>query len=161
MPETRQNCSGIAKAASEVKTPLTQAEKDIDGFGALLTINQEFDGRRLEKIAQECAIQKKINSLCQYFIKRDAGHFQKFAADCVALYGDKCQPVLDGIAGYLRVSLVKTASDGLIDDTASEFGVMKEICAGLETLVKLGSEICHLEKISAGIWEGAKKLVQS
>lgn len=157
IPETGQTRAGMAKAASMADNPVAQEKKDIDGFRALLTINQELDGRWREKIARECSLQKQINSLCQRFIKRDAAQFQKFAADCVALYGDKCRPVLDGIAGYLRVGLVKTPSEGIIDDTAHEFGIMKEICSGLETLVKLGAEIGHLEKIGDGVWEGAKR----
>lgn len=160
IPETRQNRKALSKTASEVEKSDKQPEKNIDGFGALLTLNQELDGRRMSKIAQECVLQEKVNSLCQLFIKRDSGQFQKFASDCQALYGKKCQPVLEGIAGYLRVNLVKTASVGLIDDTAPEYGLMGEICTGLEALVKLGAEIGHLEKLSSGIWEGAKKMVR-
>lgn len=159
IPETRQNRKALGKVASKVEKSSRHAENHIDGFGALLTLSQELDGRRMSKIAQECTLQEKINSLCQFFIKRDPCQFRKFASDCQVLHGKKCQPVLDSIAGYLRVEPVKTASAGLIDDTAPEYGIMGEICTGLESLVKLEAEIGHLEKLSSDIWEGAKKMV--
>lgn len=149
----------FAKAAAEEPVQRREARRDIDGFAALSTINRELDARRLEKISREGAVQDRLNCLCQNFIKRDISQFQKFASECAALYGEKCLPVLDGIARYLRVPLNKTAAAGFVDDTASEFGMVREICDSLGRIIKLGEEIDHLEKLANGIWEGVKKTV--
>lgn len=160
IPVTRTAAKNFIKAAAEEPARQPAACSDIDGFAALSTVNRELDDRRLEKIARECAVQDKIDSLCQLFIKRDISQFHKFASECAAIYGEKCFPVLGGIAGYLRVPLNKTAAAGLVDDTSSEFGMVREICDGLGRIIKLGEEIGHLEKLANGIWEGAKKTVR-
>lgn len=164
IPFTRKK-EGLSKGASQgqssIKITPQTAETTIDYNRALATLERELEIRRLEKVALSNSTQKKIDDLAREFIVYNGPDFQKYAQECRELFGASAVPVLDALAGYLRVPLEKKAQvfeKYIIDDTDSNIQTMAEICSGLKKLVKLGSEIEYLDKIHAGIIAGAKKV---
>ena len=147
--------AAMEKAASEAVT-----EKNANDYSepvtieqAVFTLNKAIDEKRMQKIALEQAVQDKIDYLASEFNTWHGPSFSKYASDCQAVYGNKCLPVLEGLAKYLRTTLEKTASDEIVDDRTELMQAMKTICNGLTDLVKLGSEIGDLEKKLGIVWK--------
>ena len=151
----------LEKAASEVASCLPKtasSTSDTDAMQALFVVRKALDEKKLEKTALELKLQDKLDYLVSEFSVSNGPDFHKFAAECQYLYGNKALPVLSGMARYLNTPLRKTAADiAYVDDRTPHMQAMSEICSGLGSMLKIGSEINELESVLGKIWSGLKK----
>ena len=155
IPHTRRSEPALEKAAS-VAEPVSYDEP-VTAAQAVFTLRRALDEKKLEKLALEQRVQDRIDYLASEFNTWNGPDFTKYAAECQHVYGKKCEPVLQGLAKYLRADLTKTASvENIVDDTTPRMQAMQTICTGLETLIKLGGEISHLEERLGTVWQALK-----
>jgi len=159
IPDTRHKpakVQSLTKTASAVEAP-----RDIDATQAVFVVRKTLEERKLQKMAMEMSVQDRVDYLASEFNVWNGPDFEKFASDCMHVYGRKAVPVLEGLAEYLRVPMKKTASDygacGYVDDRTDHMKAMREICDGLGSLLKLGSEISELEHVLGTLWIGLKR----
>lgn len=155
LPNTRKEVYGplFEKKAAEEVDP---AEK-IDGMRAIFTLRCEIEKRGLEKVALEQKLTDRLDWLASEFSRYRGPDFAKYASECLAVFGQKARPALDNLARYLEVKIEKTAAEGMVDDTTKPIQAMREICDGLEELVKLGHEIKVLSSLRDKFAECARK----
>jgi len=151
--KTRQSPPLLKAAASnESETP------DIKPMQALFVVRKALDERKRQKVASELKVQDRVDYLASEFNVWNGPDFGKFANDCMLLFGSKARPVLTGLAKYLQAPLAKTAEDvDFIDDRTDHVQAMREICSGLEDIVKLAGEISDLENVHDTILKAMNK----
>ena len=162
IPNTRHKPKAVkqnfTKTASEGSAP---EDKDIDAAQAVFIVRKTLEERKLQKMAMEMAVQDKVDYLASEFNVWNGPDFKKFASDCMHVFGRKSVPVLEGLAEYLRLPMIKTAADygvcRYIDDRTDHMKAMREICDGLGSLLKMGSEISELEHVLGTLWSGLKR----
>ena len=119
------------------------------GMAEIFTLRREIEERKLLKAAAESDVRRDLDSLASEFFRWEGPDFGKFAADCMAAYGEVCVPVLEGLASYMGASVpnAKTAesTEDVIDDTTPHMRAMRGICDGLSGVVKLGREIGEMQ----------------
>lgn len=155
IPHTRRSETALEKAAS-VAEPVSYDEP-VTAAQAVFTLRRALDEKKLEKLALEQKVQDGIDYLASEFNTWNGPDFSKYAAECRRVYGRKCEPVLQGLSRYLRADLTKTAGcDDIVDDTTPNMQAMRNICSGLENLIKLGSEIGKLEARLDTVWQALR-----
>lgn len=155
IPKTR----GVLPKIPSFEKTASESKPSIDAVRSVYVVKQALDSKKLEKVALEQKIQDKIDYLVSEFNVWKGPNFEKFASDSYNIYGIKSVPVLMGISKYLGVNLKKIACDceDFIDNTTSHMKAMKSICNGLDTIVKLGSEISELNQILYKLESGLKQ----
>lgn len=132
------------------KAASVQQDDSCPDITTVFTLRKALDEHKLQKVALEQKIQERIDYLASEFNTWNGPDFAKFAAECMAVYGSVCIPVVQGLARYLRVEgpdLEKAAADldDVIDDTTPHMEAMRQICHGLGESVKLARDIAELE----------------
>lgn len=154
LPNTRKKTYGplFEKKAAEEVDPASK----IDGMRAIFTVRREIEQRQLEKVALEQRLSDRLDWLASEFCKWRGPDFTKYASECLAVFGRKAEPAIDNLAKYLNVQVEKTAADGIVDDTTKPIQAMREICDGLDQLVKIGNEIKALCSVRDNLVRGAR-----
>lgn len=104
-------------------------------------LNKNIELAKQEKTAEELSATADIDWLLAEHNNKDDANFSKFASECLAVYGDTCLPILNGMVDCLGRQNVKLASLTFVDDTAP-------------AIQKMGSAIGHMQKcitLSKGI----------
>ncbi len=160
IPDTRTKKNNTFTKTASVKKK-AQEEDDISASQAMFVVRKTLEERKLQKMATEMTVQDKIDYLASEFNVWNGPSFEKFASDCMHVFGKKSIPVLEGLAKYLNAPLNKTASDygscAYIDDRTDHMKAMRTICDGLGSIIKIGSEISQLEYVLQTLWAGLKK----
>jgi hypothetical protein len=157
IPVTRSGSAARSREKTAAVAAGSPPSGDIDAMQAVFTVRKALDEKKLQKVALELQVQDRIDYLASEFNTWNGPDFHKFAADCMGLFGRRCEPVLEGLAKYLRLPLSKTAGVAVVDDRSGHVTAMRGICDGLSSLLKLGSEIDELEGVLGGLWRGLKE----
>lgn len=154
IPDTRRK---LEKAASATAPAAPASQKSPDALSALRELRREIERRSLEKIGLELDTNRVVAGICREFARDRGPDFNKYAADCAALYGQTAESVISAISASLGKPLEKTAARGIIDDSGKNIRAMKTVCENISRIVKLGSEVDNLRAIYERLWSAAKR----
>ncbi len=96
----------------------------------ILVLKKNITLAQQEKTAEELKVSDDINYILSEFDRWRGPDFNKFASEALSLYGEKCAPVINGIAKYLGV-MAKVASVDYVDDTQP---CMKKLASAMQHL---------------------------